>query len=387
MLQVVMPPVLAAAPHPHTGEYRVLSVTTQTPTVSKVVSATEQPPNILGATTSSCSLTEESHGLFVRGLSRKCESTPSLQIIVNLFDAPVGERDSDLGVQTKLVTGSGISKLCNNNITNVPSFPRCVRGVSRVRGYKHLFLKHVLTPETTAPFDFVWYFDNDMDAGDPPTPFQLLDAVRTMRDARIALAQPIVRCLSTSRRRTCELYRLPDGTITQPGHRKAHSLSSSAVPAGVLSMRFREPIAAQRLAGEDFPFLTRDLEQGCRAQLVGFVEQQTPIFSRDGWRIFQSRMLAILPDEMYHRTDRGLDAYWCSMMERELPTHAACAVLATPIMDFDFQTIATARYRSSNSVADTEAASWIRRVYPTYVRANISMRFNVSAGRGPCLAW
>lgn len=350
----------------------------------------DEAPTILGAVSSSCSLAGENQLLFLEGLSRKCEETSSLQIIVNLFDAPLTEQQRDLPAQSALVTSSTISGLCNVTRSTEPSLPSCVRGVTRIRGYKMMFLKYALTPDVTAPFDFVWYFDNDMDVGaNPPQHFRLYDAVRTMRYAGVALAQPIVRCVNTSilQRTTCVIPKKLDSPAS-PSLRLSEA-QPPAPTAGTSGLGLRDPRHAISLAGEDFHFLTRDLESGCRAQLVNFVEQQTPIFSREGWDVFYSRLLARLPDDIYLHTDRGPDAFWCSMMEHELPHRRACAVLATPIIDGDFRTIDTVG--AAHNITSRHLAlpqHWINAAFPMYRRSNISkaVRFNVSEGRGPCVA-
>ena len=77
------------------------------------------------------------------------------------------------------------------------------------------------------------------------------------------------------------------------------------------------------------------------------VESQTPLFSRAGWDIFRDRMLIRLDDDRLQLTDVGPDQVWCRMMELELPSRPACAVLRATIIHGDFRTV-----RSSGHQAD-----------------------------------
>ena len=95
---------------------------------------------ILGVVSTSCTLDAERHELFVRGLAHKCDRTPSLALIVNVFDAQlspsIGYED-----QARLVAAQTVGELCapaNTSSSSIytASLPACVRGVSRVRGSK-----------------------------------------------------------------------------------------------------------------------------------------------------------------------------------------------------------------------------------------------------------
>ena len=298
-------------------------------------SVSEPDLRILGVVSTSCTLDAERHELFVRGLAHKCDRTPSLALIVNVFDAQlspsIGYED-----QARLVAAQTVGELCapaNTSSSSIytASLPACVRGVSRVRGFKMATYKHVLTRELTSPYDFLWLFDNDMDV-DATRHFDLLGAIRTMAAANVLIAQPRVVHINSS----------------------AHSAH-----------------AVMTLSGEDFSALNGsdafdDDNDLCTARAVSYVESQTPLFSRAGWDIFRDRMLIRLDDDRLQLTDVGPDQVWCRMMELEMPSRPACAVLRATIIHGDFRTVRSSGHQADLASVALRSPAYMLETFPNY---------------------
>ncbi|MBB5353726.1 hypothetical protein HNR46_003987 [Haloferula luteola] len=112
------------------------------------------------------------------------------------------------------------------------------------RGYKwQLALRH-LTPEKVANYDFIFYWDDDLDC----TGFDPLRFVRIMTANRLSLAQPAIRS----------------------PHGLSHGIT--AWRACPLPRRFKD-------SDEPLPVVGR---------LTNFVEIMAPVFTRDAWTEFHS---------------------------------------------------------------------------------------------------
>jgi hypothetical protein len=112
-----------------------LSVLAHTELLASLLNEPVEPlPRILGAVSTSCTMDPSHLRAMVRGLASKCRRTsPQMDIVVNLFNAPLdGIDEKDYATQARLVVGS-IGGLCHGLSEPLPS---CVRGVARVRGFK-----------------------------------------------------------------------------------------------------------------------------------------------------------------------------------------------------------------------------------------------------------
>ena len=288
------------------------------------------PPRILGAVSHACGLSKDKQERVVKGLSQRCATTPSLSLIVNVFDAPLADADqSDYASQAALVRASSFADVCPS-ATSTP-LPSCVLGVTRVHGFKMLFFKHVLTAATTAPYDFIWTVDNDLDLT-ARWQFNLIGAVRQMAATRVAIAQPVVKFESRLKRATSA--------------RAAHGALKGSVS----------------LMGEDFVALGTNLPRGCAVQQVAWIESQTPIFAAEAWRLLHSKMLSHLSEEVYLGSDQGPSTFWCNMMALELPDRPACAVLNHTIADTSLKTIRDVQHLSkAHDVID-----YMKTTFPRY---------------------
>ena len=333
-------------------------------------------PRILAAVTTSCGMPPEQLHTMIKGLESRCSRTPTLAVVFNVYNTPIAPNvaPDDYAVQGKLGTETNVSAMCANaTLAAVPALPACVIGTTRVRGYKMLFLKHALTPAVTAPYDFIWSFDNDMDVN-PRTPFDLLGATRAMAASRVALAQPLVTGAAHQQRGAPHLT--PSKAVSHI-RRLRHTMSLSGTDFATLSLE---------RGGQLSP-------DGCLAQSVTFVESQTPIFSRDAWRVFYDRLLSRLNDTMYAQTDQGLDSIWCHMMARELPDRPACAVLSTPVHDADFGTI-VGPYGHRLPVRTADAMEYVLSNFSQYAdicaghaHSRCATELQAASLRGVCLAF
>jgi len=370
------------------------------------VGSERRAPRILAAVSSACGLSAEKGRQVVVGLAAECARTPSLSVVLNVFDAPLPQgMEHDYASQARIVSDRSLSELCA-----VPSatLPSCVVGVTRVRGFKMLFFKHAITAELSAPYDFVWTVDNDLGVN-PRWPFDLIAATNSMMASRVAIAQPIVKLESTLLKAASVRSKM------RAQRAKAHATSvrtaaDSKDPAearstgGVLlqsgsslgnasAEAAREPLplrvrGAVQLSGGDFQTLSHDLsEQGCAAQTVEWVESQTPIFSREAWRLLHTRVLAQLSEEVYLGTDQGPSSFWCRMMQLELPDRPSCAVLDVPIVDSSFKTIRDIHHISQ----EHDVIAYMKEHFPQYtdICSRLSktecLRMLHDAPRGRCL--
>jgi len=300
------------------------------PSVRSLAQPAALPPRILGAVSHACGLSKGKQERVVKGLSQRCATTPSLSLIVNVFDAPLADADqSDYASQAALVRASSFADVCPS-ATAMP-LPSCVLGVTRVHGFKMLFFKHVLTAATTAPYDFIWTVDNDLDLS-ARWQFNLIGAARQMAATRVAIAQPVVKFESRLKRVTSA--------------RAVHG-----APKGSVS-----------LMGEDFVALGTDLSRGCAVQQVAWIESQTPIFAAEAWRLLHSKMLSHLSEDVYLGSDQGPSTFWCNMMALELPDRPACAVLNHTIADTSLKTIRDVQHLSkAHDVID-----YMKTTFPRY---------------------
>ena len=170
-------------------------------TAGSVMALNEAPVSVLGVTETTCNLPEPNRRMLL-GLSKKCDGNPSLSVMINLFDAPLQPQDhpeNDLAEETKLLPPD-LSAACGKDLSALPEMPNCVVGLTRVRGFKMRYFKHVLHPSMVQSYEYVWAFDNDIDAGDDVEhygAFRISDAVEIMRAGRILIAQPLVRKYTT----------------------------------------------------------------------------------------------------------------------------------------------------------------------------------------------
>ena len=122
-------------------------------------------PVVLGATETSCYVTENNAQLFA-ALASACAAYEELVVVLNVFDS-----DDD---------GQPRSLNCPPELTPNETLPACVRQVTHVPGMKTAFWRDAVRPEDVdrlAPgAEVVWLFDNDMSVGSDD-----FDLARTVR--------------------------------------------------------------------------------------------------------------------------------------------------------------------------------------------------------------
>lgn len=187
--------------------------------------------------------------------------------------------------------------------------------VSSVPGMKGLFWKHALRPHDTAPYDFIWLADADLDVTDPS--FNLARLVRDMRVSNAALAQPRIKELAGGGRST-----------------------------DIKHLRF-----------------TSNFPDNCSAVSTDVVEVMAPFFRSLAWSITHRELLSVLPDELLRRTDWGITQTWCGVVRR-LTAGPACALLHEGIVHFDEHLIE----RAGLDNLTTQSGDWQKSRWEVLVR-------------------
>jgi len=325
MVRVLFPAVLAALARPQ-------ALLSPSP-----VSA----PWILGATETGCSLDQSYNKRMVEQLTALCNSTPTVRLVVNLYDVPSDGRSC------------------------LAALPSCVLRVTRHAGYKPTYWRLELTPAKTVGYDFVWLFDNDMAVGD----FDIRDAVSKMSHANVGLAQPLVKELNESASLARQAY-----MQEQIDAGKVNALFGGADP--------RQPIHDAKVP------LTPD---GCGLQRLYRVEVQTPIFSARAWHIVYTEMIGIIPPRVGNTSDFCIDFTWCNLLAAHLQNnYSACAAVSNILGDQNFAGWVQPGYKgeSLESVENGKVQTlWFMQNFPQFYRLMPDPKLGLPdpAVRGPCL--
>ena len=161
-----------------------------------------------------------------------------------------------------------------------PTRPTRLPGEQRISttwipGFKGVFWKLALTPEFVNRFTVVWLFDSDI------------------------AVHPSV---------------LPLGTMTA---------ALFATGASVV-----QPSIRALVHGTYHSFLrVRAAHMSCLAHTARFVELQTPVFRKDAWVAFRTKVMSLIPDEALAQSDYGIDISWCAFLATEFPRRPPCLVL------------------------------------------------------------
>jgi len=249
-------------------------------------------PVVLGATETSCYVTENNAQLFA-ALASACAAYEELVVVLNVFDS-----DDD---------GQPRSLNCPPELTPNETLPACVRQVTHVPGMKTAFWRDAVRPEDVdrlAPgAEVVWLFDNDMSVGSYD--FDLARTVGLMLASNVSIAQPLIQEIVFAQERGEEELQ------AARARRSAGAASAVSLLQG----------------GEDFGSTSalQALAEGCSAQAVPWVEVQTPMVRVEAYRRLHSSLLSVLPPHIFDHTVWGISHVWCGFIADQLPEHTACA--------------------------------------------------------------
>ena len=180
-----------------------------------------------------------------------CELNPRMRLLVNIYDRAIRMEPT----------------LC------------CT--FSHVHGHKPLFWKHIVTPNMTAAFDYIWLFDADVVVASFPLQQMLMAMIRT------------------------------GSQISQPKIAPV-ALDPTARSSDWAEFRFKAPDLA------------------CLVQRSARVEVMTPIFTRAAWDLTHTHLLTSIRDKALAASAWEIDRLWCALVQHFIPDKPACTI-AWPI--------------------------------------------------------
>ena len=180
-------------------------------------------------------------------LKMLCTHAPGLRVVVNVFD------DGDFTLDAP-----------------------CILEVTRFRAHKTLFWRKYFTPVVTGPYDFVWFFDNDLVIEGSVAN----NMIAMMKKYNVALAQPRV-------------------TASRHGGRSSDHI---------------EP--------------RRDSYNEALDCIVAsnFVEVMTPFFTQKAWVMIYTQLLKRFTNTSLAQSVQGIDVLWCPVLQSLLPNSPACGI-------------------------------------------------------------